>query len=127
MITSFALTKLHVMDIPKMEKFYCGCLGFEVSARLDLDEQSGNLEELMLTMKGGSTALNLANYRDRPAAPTGEAVIGLHVTDLDATVAAMVAAGGTVTVEPMDMPEHKLRLAFVSDPEGHWIELLEFS
>ena len=126
MITGFAFTKLHVQDVAKLERFYCGCLGFEVAARLDLDEHSGNVEELVLIIPGGPTRLNLAHYRGRPASPTGEAVIGLTVTDLDATVAAMVAAGGTVTVAPMDMPEHKLRLAFVTDPEGHWIELLQY-
>jgi len=126
MITGFAFTKLHVADLPAMERFYCGCLGFTVTARVDIGADSYNLEELILAVPGGSTQLNLLHYRGRPVPPAGEAVIGFTVADLDAALAAIVAAGGMVTVEPTAIPEHQLRLAYVADPEGHTLELLQY-
>ena len=126
MITGFAFTKLHVADLAVMERFYCGCLGFTVTARIDVGADSYNLEELVLAVPGGSTQLNLIHYRGRPVPPAGEAVIGFTVADLDAAVAAMVAAGATVTVPPTAIPEHHLRLAYVTDPEGHTLELLQY-
>lgn len=127
MITGFAFTKLHVADLAAMERFYCGCLGFTVTARIDVSEGSWNLEELVLAVPGGPTQLNLIHYRDRPVPPAGEAVIGLTVADLDAAITAMVAAGGKVTVEPTAIPDHNLRLAYVADPEGHTLELLQYA
>ena len=52
-------------------------------------------------------------------------MIGPSVVDLDAAIAAAVAGGGSVAVEPVEIPQHKLRLAYVADPEGHLLELLQ--
>ena len=129
LVTGFAFTKLVVGDLAGLETFYCTALGMKVTARIDVNEDSWSLEEVILSVAGNvdGPSLNLVHYRDRPAPPIGEAVIGLNVSDLDAVIADVVAAGGTVTVQPVDVPEHKVRIALVSDPEGHQVELLQYS
>jgi predicted enzyme related to lactoylglutathione lyase len=47
-----------------------------------------------------------------------------NVSDVDATIAAVKAAGGGVVRPGEDRPEHKVRAAVVSDNEGHMIELV---
>ena len=124
-VSGFAFTKLVVADLARLERFYCDALGMQVRARLDIAEKGWDLEELILVVGRSQTLLNLIHYRDRPAPAPGEVVVGLSVDDLDATIAAAVAGGGSVAVEPVEIPEHKLRLAYVADPEGHLLELLQ--
>ena len=46
------------------------------------------------------------------------------VEDVEASLAAIEQAGGTVTAPKMDIPEHKLHMGYATDPEGHVIELM---
>lgn len=125
MIKDFAFTKIIVADVKAMERFYCDTLGLKVTARIDVNERGWNLEEAILSVGDGSTSLNLLQYRDRPAPPLGEAVVGFHVDDMDSVIAAATAGGGSLVTEPVDIPEHKLRACYIADPEGHLLELLQ--
>lgn len=51
--------------------------------------------------------------------------ICLRVTDVDATYAALIAAGATSILEPAESPVSGVRMAFVADPEGNLIEMLD--
>jgi lactoylglutathione lyase len=46
----------------------------------------------------------------------------VYVNDVDAAVAAIPAAGGSVLKEPADMPWGE-RVGYVSDPEGNLVSL----
>jgi len=128
LVTGFAFTKLVVGDLAGLEKFYCTALGMKVTARIDVNEGSWNLEETILSVADNDDGphLNLIHYREKPVPPMGETVIGLKVSDLDAVIADVVAAGGVVAVPPVRIPDHNLRLAYISDPEGHLVELLQY-
>lgn len=127
MIRNFAFTKLIVGDIAGLERFYCEALGLRVANRIEIDNGAWNLVETILAVgESAAPLLNLIHYPGRPVPPAGEAVIGFNVTDLDAVIAAAVAGGGSLAVPPVAVPEHGLRLAYVADPEGHTIELLQY-
>ncbi len=51
--------------------------------------------------------------------------ICFRVTDLAGTFDRLVAAGATVVTEPAPSPEPDSGFAFVTDPEGNFIELLD--
>jgi catechol 2,3-dioxygenase-like lactoylglutathione lyase family enzyme len=125
MIQGFAFTKIIVTDLTAMERFYCDVLGLGVVARIDVNERGWNLAELVLSVGGGTTQLNLVQYRDRPAPPLGEAVVGLSVADMDAVIAAAVAGGGSLVTDPVEIPDHGLKICYIADPEGHLLELLQ--
>ncbi|MCP1471671.1 catechol 2,3-dioxygenase-like lactoylglutathione lyase family enzyme [Sphingobium sp. OAS761] len=125
LIKSFAFTKIIVADVKAMERFYCDTLGLTVAARIDINERGWDLEEVVLSVGGGATQLNLLQYRDRPAPPLGEAVVGLNVDDMDATIAAARAGGGALVTEPVEIPDHGIKICYVADPEGHLLELLQ--
>jgi catechol 2,3-dioxygenase-like lactoylglutathione lyase family enzyme len=55
----------------------------------------------------------------------GWAHLCLRVDDLDAAFARIVAAGATVITSPGPSPEPGVRFAFVTDPEGNFLELLD--
>jgi len=125
MIKAFAFTKIIVADLDAMERFYCDTLGLKVAARIDVNERGWNLKEVVLSIGDGTTQLNLLQYRDRPAPPLGEAVVGLSVEDMDAVIGTVVDAGGKLVTPPVEIPEHRLKICYVADPEGHLLELLQ--
>ncbi|GAA5026777.1 VOC family protein [Microbacterium fluvii] len=49
----------------------------------------------------------------------------LRVADVDEVFARLVDAGATVVTAPAPAPEPGVRFAFVTDPEGNFIELLD--
>lgn len=51
--------------------------------------------------------------------------IALRVADVDASFAQLIAAGASERMAPRQSPEPGVRMAFVADPEGNLIELLD--
>jgi len=125
-IIGFAFTKLMVADLAAMERFYCDALGLVVRTRIAVDRPGYSIRETVLEIGDGQTLLNLVQHLDRPCPSPGEAIVGLSVRDIEAVIELAVSAGGTVSTPVTDIPEHQLKVAFVSDPEGHMLELLQF-
>ncbi len=51
--------------------------------------------------------------------------LALTVDDLEATYDRLLAAGAASRMPPSPSPEPGVRIAFVADPEGNLIELLD--
>jgi predicted enzyme related to lactoylglutathione lyase len=60
---------------------------------------------------------------DQPVYP-GEAWLAFRVSDVDRILTAMRESGGKILRPAQDRPEHNVRAAVVSDPEGHVIEIV---
>ena len=69
--------------------------------------------------------LELNFYPDKPPYREGEELdhLGFRVTDLDTTLTRLQTLGARVRIPPFREGEE--RLAFVSDPDGIWLELYE--
>jgi len=67
---------------------------------------------------------------DRPmdaALTRGLGHLALTVDDLEATYQRLLTAGAATRMPPSQSPEPGVRIAFVADPEGNLIELLDRS
>jgi uncharacterized glyoxalase superfamily protein PhnB len=53
------------------------------------------------------------------------AEVALWVADVDALYERALKAGGTSVRPPMDAPDGRLRYAWLLDPEGHQVRLLQ--
>jgi len=124
-IKAYAFTKIIVADLAAMERFYCETLGLSVQTRIAVDKPGYVIRETVLVVGDSSTHLNLVQHLDRPCPPPGEAVVGFSVGDIDAVIAAATGAGGSVITPPVEIPEHQLKVAYIADPEGHVLELLQ--
>ncbi|HEY4547202.1 MAG TPA: VOC family protein [Pedomonas sp.] len=125
---SFALAKIIVGDLDAVEKFYTSTLGLTRAAYIEFGEGPGQLQEVILAVPGGGPTdvkLHLVRYPNNPAPVPGEAIVGFMVDDVEATAAAMIAAGGRIVAPVQEIPEHRLKLAFVADVEGHTVEILQ--
>jgi predicted enzyme related to lactoylglutathione lyase len=125
---SFCFTKIEVKDIAAAETFYSQAIGLDVSVRLEAGEGENLMHEVVMALPGArppAPNLILVSFPNRSCPPPGEATTGFLVENVDAALERATAAGATIDVPAMDVPEHGLRLAFILDPQGHRIELLQ--
>lgn len=127
-IMAFSLTKIEVQDLQAAERFYTGALGLEVRGRVEFGEGERLMHELILGVPGSrppAPSFILISYPNKACPAPGEATVGFMVEDMEAAMDKAIAAGATIEIHPIDVPEHGLRLAFLLDPQGHRIELLQ--
>lgn len=69
--------------------------------------------------------LELNFYPDQPPYREGDELdhLGFRVTDVRSTIRRLEALGGSLRIPPFE--EGDTLLAFVSDPDGVWVELYE--
>ncbi|MEU4155193.1 VOC family protein [Actinoplanes sp. NPDC026670] len=123
---------LTVGDIDKMSEWYQGALGLTSEFSFELAEHHfrgvmlrGDGYRIELLERAGSTG------RPSPANPIEAALtrgfghIALDVTDVDSAYQRLIEAGATDRMSPRPSPEPGVRMAYVADPEGNLIELLD--
>ena len=122
----FSCTKLVVADLEKACTFYKSVFGLVEQGRVDAHIEGRPISEIMFhpTAPGGATFVLLA-YTDTVTPALSEAIILFITANLAALLETVSAAGGKVVEAMYDRPEHGVKVAFVRDPEGHLIEVVE--
>ena len=114
---------INVTDIDRTVAFY-EALGLECTSRTDIPHA---FEAIVEHPEKGSK-LQLAQQKDA-AGPIdmGTAFWKLYVNtdDIEATYAAALAAGATVIRAPERMERWPVTIAFVADPDGYQVELVQ--
>jgi lactoylglutathione lyase len=122
-------TKLVVRDVNAMAQFY-QAVGLKIVSRNLGGEGNVRQEQCWLSASGDAAShlLILSRFVEVPLPPPpvypNEVWLAFHVENVDTTVAAVTASGGVLVRAGQDRPEHQVRAAVVSDPEGHIIELV---
>ncbi len=116
---SLSFLKFTVSDLPTMQAFYEKAFGMRQQKRLD----SPAFTEVILSSPNGLD-LALVYYKDNRKITLGNAngPIGFYLTDVDGAYAGAMAAGAGSRSSPRSAGN--ARVALVTDPEGHEIELL---
>jgi lactoylglutathione lyase len=114
--------KLIVRDIARMTAFYEQAFGFAQANRFDTPD----FEEIMLRQGEDPFLFLLLAYKDGRSHPdaTAHGATGFVTDDVQAAVDKAVAAGARVKLAPFDVGP--TRVAFLADPEGHEIEIIQF-
>ena len=115
-------TGIRVRDLDRARAFYCEGLGFTVG-RSGRTAAGGVWQELQDPESGAILELNF--YPGDPPYREGDELdhLGFRVVDLDAVLARLVRLGARVRI-PIFV-EGNSRNAFLSDPDGVWVELQE--
>lgn len=141
-IESLSHVGICVSDLERSASFYRDGLGFRELHRMQIEGGDAatllgvpgvRLEVAYLERDG--TVIELLHYPEpghevgdvpRPMNRVGLTHLSLRVGDFDAVVAAIEAAGGALLPETATRrPEYGMSVAFVTDPDGLRIELLE--
>jgi catechol 2,3-dioxygenase-like lactoylglutathione lyase family enzyme len=129
MSISFIATKLVVRDVEASEHFYLA-LGLKVVIRNVGGEAEVRQQQSWLSETGdrSSHILILSRFLDLPPPPPtvypGENWLAITVPDVDGALRTIEEAGGRIVRPGEDRPEHDVRAAIASDPEGHFIEIV---
>ncbi|MCI4330598.1 MAG: VOC family protein [Thermoplasmata archaeon] len=113
-------TGIRVRDLDRARKFYCDGLGLR-SLRAGRMAAGGQWEELEDPESHQKLELNF--YPDHPPYREGDELdhLGFQVEDLEGMIRRLEAMGARVRIPPFE--DHGVRLAFLSDPDGVWVEL----
>jgi lactoylglutathione lyase len=120
-------TMLRVGNLQQSIDFYTDVLGMKVLRTTDRPEQKYTLAFVGYGDESQHAVLELTyNYGvDRYEIGTGFGHIAIAVPDAAAACAAVRAKGGTVTREAGPVKGGTTVIAFVQDPDGYKIELIE--
>ena len=129
-------TMLRVRNLDTALKFYCDALGLKEVRRIDNDKGRFTLvflgaaadEQLIKASPGrGAPLVELTYNWDVESYALGEGFghIAIEVDDAYAACAEAKKNGGTVVREAGPMKHGTTVIAFLSDPDGYKIELIE--
>ena len=126
MTDHFSFTKLVVADLDASARFYTAVFGLVEQARVHAEIAGRSIDEILYqpTAPGGGT-FALLRYGDVTTPSHEEVILGIVTGDLAGVVARVGEAGGAVVQPPTAMPEHGVTVAFVADPEGHLVEVVQ--
>ena len=122
-------TMLRVGDLDRSLLFYTEVLGMDLLRRKDYPSGRFTLAFVGYGEESDTTVLELTHNWDTSHYELGSAYghIALGVDDIYTTCAAIAAKGGKVVREPGPMKHGNTVIAFVEDPDGYKVELIQIS
>ncbi|BAQ62212.1 lactoylglutathione lyase [Geminocystis sp. NIES-3708] len=122
-------TMLRVGNLEKSLDFYCNILGMKLLRQKDYPDGKFTLAFVGYGDETSNTVIELTHNWDTTSYDigTGYGHIALGVDDIYDTCEQIKSLGGKVTREPGAMKHGSTLIAFVEDPDGYKIELIQIS
>ncbi len=120
-------TMLRVNDLDESLRFYTETLGMKLLRKKDYEGGRFTLAFVGYDDEDKTAVLELTHNWDTKSYELGTAYghIALGTSDIAAAVEKIRAAGGKITREPGPMKHGTTVIAFVEDPNGYKIELIQ--
>jgi lactoylglutathione lyase len=120
-------TMIRVGDLERSIRFYTEVLGMKLLRRKDYPDGRFTLAFVGFGPESEQAALELTHNWDTPSYDLGDGFghVALEVPDAAAACAEIKRRGGTVVREAGPMKHGTTVIAFVQDPDGYRIELIE--
>lgn len=119
---------LRVKDLTKSISFYTETLGMQLIRKQDFPDGKFTLAFVGYGAEDSNTVIELThNWDQYDSYDLGEGYghIALGVPDIQSTCKDLRAAGANIVREPGPMKHGTTVIAFVEDPDGYKIELIE--
>lgn len=122
-------TMLRVGDLDTSLKFYCQVLGMKLLRKKDYPGGKFTLAFVGYGEEHDHTVLELTYNWDQQDYDLGDAYghIAIGVDNIYQTCAEIEAGGGKITRPPGPMKHGSTVIAFLEDPDGYTVELIELS
>ncbi len=120
-------TMIRVGDLTRSLAFYCGVLGMQELRRQDYPEGRFTLAFVGYGPESEQAAIELTHNWDTAHYELGQGFghLALEVDDAQAACADIAAKGGQVVRPAGPMKHGTTVIAFVEDPDGYRIELIQ--
>ena len=122
----FGFTKLVVVDLDASAAFYTTVFGMEEQSRVHAEIAGRTIDEILFSATApGAATFVLLRFADQTTASQAEVILGFITDDIDTLFERAQAAGGAVAQAVEAQPQHGVRVGFLTDPEGHLVEVVE--
>ena len=120
-------TMIRVGDLERSLRFYCEVLGMRLLRRKDYEGGRFTLAFVGYGDESSNTVVELTHNWDTDHYDLGNGFghLALGVEGIYATCDALRAKGAKITREPGPMKHGGSEIAFVEDPDGYKVELIE--
>jgi lactoylglutathione lyase len=118
-------TSITVKNVDESIQFYKEKLGMSLLNRREIKQN--NAEVAFLGMEGTDQRIELTWWRAKTDYEEGDQLdhIAFGVEDLSLIVESLRGMGVEIAKEPYSLGPGSNRIAFIKDPNGIWIELIE--
>lgn len=124
---------IRVADLDRSLAFYCGTLGMRILSRVDVE--AGRFSIVFISFAGdyAAPAIELTWNWDHPANQegyshgSGYGHVAIGIPDLHGFCAQLAAQGVPIVTGPKSLLPGAPALAFIRDPDGYSIELIQTS
>lgn len=122
-------TMLRITDLERSLRFYTEVMGMELLRRRDYPGGRFTLAFVGYGKESDTAVLELTHNWDTDSYELGSAYghIAIGVDDIVGTCEAIRSKGGKVVREPGPMSEGGTVIAFVEDPDGYKLELIQLA
>lgn len=123
----FLHTMIRVGDLDRSIDFYTRLLGMRLLRRTDYPEGRFTLAFVGYGEEASNTVIELTHNWDTPSYDLGGGFghLALGVADIYKACAGLEAAGAKIVRPPGPMKHGSTVIAFVEDPDGYKIELIQ--
>jgi lactoylglutathione lyase len=120
-------TMIRVGDLERALRFYCEVLGMQLLRRKDYPEGRFTLAFVGYGPEDTNTVVELTHNWDTPSYDLGNGFghLALGVEDIYATCTELRGRGARIVREPGPMKHGGSEIAFIEDPDGYRIELIQ--
>jgi len=117
-------TCLNVSDMDRSIEFYTKQVGLQFVNRREIKQNNAEIAFLKDSDVG---ALELTHWRDKKSLAEGDNFdhIAFETENIEAKVAELRSHGVTIAMEPYSLQGSTSKIAFIKDPDGNWLELIE--
>jgi len=121
----FLHTSITVKDMDKTIKFYIDNLGLKLVNRKEIPEN--NAEIAFLEEEKTNYRIELTYWREKKEYSEGDQLdhLAFEVEDIDKSIAEFRLKGVKIAKEPYSLSNSNKKIAFIIDPNGIWIELIQ--
>lgn len=116
---------INVTDLERSARFYSEVLGLEIEQHIEIP----GVKEILLGSKGADGKIQLAQQLERQPGPInhGDAFWKLYIytDDCQAVHDAAVAFGCKSEMPPQFLKEWNVTVAFINDPDGYKVEIVQ--
>jgi lactoylglutathione lyase len=117
-------TCLNVADLDRSIEFYTKLIGLRFVSRREVKQ---NNAEIAFFQDDSGAAIELTHWRDKKSLTEGDNFdhIAFGVKDVKAAVDELRTQGVAIAMEPFSLAGSTSKIAFIKDPDGNWLELIE--
>jgi lactoylglutathione lyase len=120
-------TSITVKDMDQSIAFYQNILGLKLLSRRDIPE---NKAEIAFLGDGETDSrIELTYWLEKTDWTEGDELdhLAFSVPDMDAAMTLFKKNGVNIALEPYSLQGSSTRIAFITDPNGIWLEIVERS